>query len=515
MIEPKWLSRDSAINQINLPIDSNALEGLGTHHSLRSAIADIIDNSVSAGASVVLVRFIQSQGRIIGVQIVDNGRGMTPQGLVDGMTVGRRRQYGENELGHFGMGLKASSLSQADELTVWTRASNSSGTGMRMNKASMSAGAEVDLLSEASAATHLDSVDYGFDLRTGTVVQWTGVHGMSAADNLIDQTKWFENTLMALKQELSVIFHRLLAIGALDMHVEVFDGDQHESGLRSTLDPIDPFDYRQSPLETYPMLLNGTVSGREFTLECHILPPGGTATSARLLGKDREHHQGIFVYRRDRLQHLGGWSTLLSNEKSLQLARVRMDVEAGLDEHVKINPEKTGVQFSPALVTAIDRASSASGTTFRQYLDAAREVYQESNKRPREFRRFAPMGKGFSQHSRTMIASNELMTRPNSEPIEVSWKSLSIGLYEIDLENRTIYLNQKFRKHINGGARSSINDAQLVKTLLFLLLEQEFLKSHLQKAKQQEHFRLSVALEMALEMDIQRTTQSSTEEPRE
>lgn len=497
---------EEAIEHVTLPIDSKAMEGLGKHHTLSSAIADLIDNSISAEANAVLVRFLQSHGTVVGVQIVDNGKGMTPQGLRDGMTVGRRRDYRPDELGHFGMGLKASSLSQANVLSVWTRAANNDATGMRMTKDSMMNGAQCDILSKSSALAHLYASDYGFDLTTGTVVQWSDVHGMSAADNVADQTRWFENALVALKLELSVIFHRLLETGAADIYVDVFDADKSTPGLSSRLQPTDPFDYRQSGHDDYPMKLIGHVGDEEFTLECHILPAGGSSPSARLLGRDREHHQGIFVYRRDRLQHFGGWPKLLPNEKALQLARVIFDVGTGIDEHVKINPEKIGVQFTPALTTAIDRAVSSSGVTFRKYLDTARAAFKESNRRTREHRRFAPMGRGFSDASRTMIASNEKMLRPNSDPIQISWKALSMGLYEIDLENRTIYLNQNYREVINGVGKGATNDAQLIKTLLFLLLEEEFLKSHLQKNRQQDHFRISLALEHALRDDVSRVS---------
>ncbi|MDP9888287.1 ATP-binding protein [Pseudarthrobacter enclensis] len=144
------LGGEEAIEQVTLPIDSKAMEGLGKHHTLSSAIADLIDNSISAEARAVLVRFLQSHGTVVGVQIVDNGKGMTPQGLRDGMTVGRRREYRPDELGHFGMGLKASSLSQANVLSVWTRAANNDPTGMRMTKDSMMNGAQCDILSKSS-----------------------------------------------------------------------------------------------------------------------------------------------------------------------------------------------------------------------------------------------------------------------------------------------------------------------------------------------------------------------------
>ena len=205
------LGGEEAIEQVTLPIDSKAMEGLGKHHTLSSAIADLIDNSISADANAVLVRFLQSHGTVVGVQIVDNGKGMTPQGLRDGMTVGRRRDYRPDELGHFGMGLKASSLSQANVLSVWTRASNNDPTGMRMTKDSMMNGAQCDILSGSSALAHLYASDYGFDLTTGTVVQWSDVHGMSAADNLADQTRWFENALVALDQRA----RRLASMGRI------------------------------------------------------------------------------------------------------------------------------------------------------------------------------------------------------------------------------------------------------------------------------------------------------------
>lgn len=86
-----------------------------------------------------------------------------------------------------------------------------------------------------------------------------------------------------------------------------------------------------------------------------------------------------------------------------------------------------------------------------------------------------------------------------------------MGLYEIDLEDRTIYLNQNYREIINGGARGATNDAQLIKTLLFLLLEEEFLKSHLQRNRQQDHFRMSLALEHALQDDASRASAARKE----
>ena len=50
--------------------------------------------------------------------IEDNGNGMTGEELYHALTMGADREYKDYELGHFGVGMKTSTHSQAFELTV-------------------------------------------------------------------------------------------------------------------------------------------------------------------------------------------------------------------------------------------------------------------------------------------------------------------------------------------------------------------------------------------------------------
>ena len=89
-------------------------------YSFEAAIADIIDNSVSAGASKVQIGFPYSPTECF-VTIADDGCGMTYDELFDAMkygSLGKKNGRAENDLGRFGLGLKSASLSQCRKLTV-------------------------------------------------------------------------------------------------------------------------------------------------------------------------------------------------------------------------------------------------------------------------------------------------------------------------------------------------------------------------------------------------------------
>src|SRR4051812_9007003 len=86
-------------------------------YSVEAAIADLVDNSIDAGA-----RHVHIDARFAGedssITITDDGCGMTRSGLEEAMRYGSRREYTAQALGRYGLGLKTASLSQCRRLTV-------------------------------------------------------------------------------------------------------------------------------------------------------------------------------------------------------------------------------------------------------------------------------------------------------------------------------------------------------------------------------------------------------------
>jgi hypothetical protein len=84
------------------------------------AIADLVDNSISAGARQVRIE-LRFEGLDSWVRISDDGRGMSGSRLTEALRFGTRRSYDPSDLGKFGLGLKTASISQAKCLLVASR----------------------------------------------------------------------------------------------------------------------------------------------------------------------------------------------------------------------------------------------------------------------------------------------------------------------------------------------------------------------------------------------------------
>ena len=110
------------------PDTRRVVEGFrDTGYTFNSAVADIVDNSITANASVVSVMVDLDPYGDPHVWVGDDGDGMTLEGLEDAMRYGSRRRTERHSLSRFGLGLKTASTSFCRRLTVVSR-TLSSGT---------------------------------------------------------------------------------------------------------------------------------------------------------------------------------------------------------------------------------------------------------------------------------------------------------------------------------------------------------------------------------------------------
>ena len=89
-------------------------------YNIETAIADIIDNSISAEAKNIWINF-EWLGADTWLSIKDDGFGMNNEELIQAMRPGSKNPLEDrtdNDLGRFGLGLKTASFSQARKLSV-------------------------------------------------------------------------------------------------------------------------------------------------------------------------------------------------------------------------------------------------------------------------------------------------------------------------------------------------------------------------------------------------------------
>lgn len=89
-----------------------------------TAIADIIDNCISAKAHEIKIQFDWEKKRIV---ISDDGLGMSSKDLIENMRIGSsdpNQVRDERDLGRFGMGMKTAAFSLGKKLTVVTKSNS-------------------------------------------------------------------------------------------------------------------------------------------------------------------------------------------------------------------------------------------------------------------------------------------------------------------------------------------------------------------------------------------------------
>lgn len=105
---------------------------------------------------MVLIRFVTSGNQVSSIYVADNGHGIPKNGIDTAMTIGGVREYTKSDLGHFGLGLKAASFSQAASLTLISHAKGSSPVGRRWLEGKATKSFTVDVVDPAFCAHELD-----------------------------------------------------------------------------------------------------------------------------------------------------------------------------------------------------------------------------------------------------------------------------------------------------------------------------------------------------------------------
>ncbi|WP_418003005.1 ATP-binding protein [Mycobacterium sp. PDNC021] len=466
-------SAPQPIGSKTVPPDPSITSAIGRHHTLATAVADLVDNSIDAGATDVLVRFLMQGPRPIGLQVIDNASGMDSVAIDDAMTYAKKREYNGHDLGHFGIGLKAASLSQANTLIVWSKRYGSPPVGRRLCKQTIDSGPVVEEFSTTDAAERLADPAIGFSIDTGTIVEWQDVQTFLTSSHDDEQRAWVNQTIQELVNHLGLVLHRILERGDLTLTVDTFDIGFEFPGPPRPVKAIDPFAYRGVGQPGYPKELPVSLPGATGTAQLHIWPHRDRGPGFVQGGRSETETQGLYIYRHDRLLQAGGWNGLSTSRVDLAFARVAIDLTPEMEDHVTINPEKIGTTFDDELRNALARAQATDGTTlaaFREHAKRAATLARQRTASPIE----APLpGNGVPVSVKDAFTTH---TEPNDAfPIDIRWRLLPEDqVYDIEIDKHQLLLNARYRSAIVGHKSLDVDDAPLIKSLLLLLLEDHF-----------------------------------------
>lgn len=311
--------------QVPDPFLMESMRSVG--YSLEAALADLVDNSLSAEAKNIEIYF-RSTGEEPLIAVMDDGRGMDPLEArtalrLAGTNTSQKR--GASDLGRFGLGLKTASLSQARVLTVVTK------------KAGVTTGLQWDLDYLLAKGTwslrvldqqEISLVPVADSLRareSGTLVVW-GKLDLLLGDAQNTSTYMAERMAEAA-EHLELVFHRFLGGDASHKPVAIAINDR-------PLQVIDPFLEKNPATQRSPLEMLGP-SGSQIAVQTFTLPHLSKLSEADRtrgrIGARMRDSQGFYVYRNRRLIDWGSWFRLTPKDELAKLARVRVDIPNSLD----------------------------------------------------------------------------------------------------------------------------------------------------------------------------------------
>ncbi len=324
-----------------------------------TAIADLVDNSIGAGARRVAVEISCNEGpaRVV---VADNGSGMTRARLGEALRLGSVREYESDDLGKFGLGLKTASLSQCRRLTVVTRHSPSyfRVAGVTLDIDAVATSNRWRLSEDTSEAADSEAARWLVG-GTGTVVIWEKLDRLVADDGLLGG--WDRRRLRSMadnaRAHLAMVFHRFIEGVQGRPRLRLFvNGKKVEAW-----NPFAPSERHTRILPEQGFELDAPEGSAIVRVRGHVLPPRDLFSSQdafeSLSGPRKwNRQQGFYIYRNDRLIHSGGWSGMRAADEHTKLARVSIDFPSALDELFKVNIAKMRVAIPSRLRTLLERA---------------------------------------------------------------------------------------------------------------------------------------------------------------
>ncbi|WP_313622910.1 ATP-binding protein [Achromobacter sp.] len=331
-------------------------------HSLPSAVADLVDNSLSHGAREINITFPNPNAGGRWMCIRDDGTGMTPSGLRDAMKIGHQREYDDGDLGKFGYGLKGAAWSQADRLTVVSKAAENHSTTLTWDKEHLAKTRRWALLSDPVAPEHVSAVAIG---DSGTAVLLTQMRpSLEPARGKSDSP--YAQELAAIKSHLELVFHRYLegkARGREKVVIRLNDDilrannpmghpltkeyDQHRIELPGL-----------TPDKTPALYVRAYVTPNEAEFDEYVkdLPPleQRVERDRHTLNGRANDAQGMYFYRLDRLIKWGGWEDLFAKDEHTKLIRVAVDFDRLADEQLQVDISKQLIRLPFAITKPLE-----------------------------------------------------------------------------------------------------------------------------------------------------------------
>lgn len=332
-------------------------------YSMETALADLIDNSISANATKIeILSKIETEPFVL--FITDDGDGIDADSLKRCMQFPSQSvdiERDSSDLGRFGLGLKTASFSQTRCFTILSRKKGEkeyNALTWDVNylkqigewRIIVNSKNEIDRLLDSyktTSSAYLNSFD---EFSPNTIIIWQGLYkfedyGDVTQIQTILKTEITEQTT----EYLSLVFHRFMERNINPLQIRI-------NNVR--VKPFNPFPEERTDIRTLEPSHGETGF---LKIQGFVLPNVSIKESKEglniwtLKNKSLMDMEGIYIYRSDRLISFGGWNKIIKKEPKLQLARLKVDIDNNSDLLFHLNVAKSQIIIPYKLKNAFYR----------------------------------------------------------------------------------------------------------------------------------------------------------------
>lgn len=329
MLVSKMESYKAEIANPNPKSTINSYRSFG--YNLSTALADIVDNSISANANEIHISY-KWDGQDSFISVLDDGTGMNKDDLVIAMTPGSKdpeEERNEKDLGRFGLGLKTASFSQCKRLTCITKKEGHATIKRCWDIDFINQKNEWQLLDFVSDSSFLDVIN---NQQSGTLVLWEKIDRIVGNAETINESvkNAFYHEMMNVKNHLRLVFHKFIESKRLKIFFQNEEIEQYNPFLLN-LHPKPEMGQSEK---------FGNVEITYFILP-HMSEIGKVdyENSGGSIGWFQQ--QGFYIYRGDRLLVAGDWLGLEKKRDYSKLARIAVQFSNDNDFNWNLDIKKS------------------------------------------------------------------------------------------------------------------------------------------------------------------------------
>jgi len=297
-------------------------------YSFEVAVADLIDNSITANASEIKIYSVTNPNFIF--CLLDNGVGMSEHELVEAMRLASknpREKRAKSDLGRFGLGLKTASFSQCKRLTAISKKDGI--VSARQWDLDYIALKNEWLLIEPNAYANFPLFEELNNSKSGTLICWENIDRLEKSN--------FSSSIDRVRKHLSLVFHRYL------------EGIDKQKALKiyvnnNALNAFNPFNLNH-PATQQTAIEKIKLYGSTITIQPYILPHHSKLSQQEYeLYATEEGYiksQGFYLYRGNRILIYGTWWGMHKALDAHKLVRIKIDIPNNMDTQWGIDIKKS------------------------------------------------------------------------------------------------------------------------------------------------------------------------------